>query len=992
MNLLRIAVGCSAWLLLTSSRVSADEKVHWDVVSKIREESFERSQVMDHLWYLSDVVGPRLAGSVNMSKAQEWAKAKMEEMGLTDTALEPWGESGVSWQQKHTSIHLLEPSYQPMVGYPIAFSPGTNGKITGKPIIVDIQSKDDLEKYRGQLKGAIVLAHPEKAMNERFTPDAARHGEESLAAYAKTGTNINLQRRTQKPWWQLSQPEDLNQEEMEQFFKSENVAIVLKPGRGGDGTVRVGGRRSYRNDMTVENIENSVTWLVLVPEHYNRVYRLTKNEIPVQLEIEVSLEISDQLTQFVNVVGEIQGTDLADEVVMIGAHLDSWHTATGASDNAAGVSIALEAMRILKAIGAQPRRTIRIALWESEEMRHRGSVGYVANHFGNPREGTKPEYDNFSVYFNSDNGAGQIRGVHQQGNELVAPIFSAWMKPFQDLDIETLSKFSNTGSDQVNFDRAGLPGFQFLQDRLAYWTRRWHYNMDFYDHVIAKDMQINAAVMASFAYHAAMRDEKMPRKTFKDWKPDLALLQEDLFKEGNALTNAIADFDNDGDLDIFVGFRDSPNRLYQNDNGKFTDVAKKVGIADSDVTRSAAWGDYDGDGHLDLFVGFVNRTASRNKLYRNDGDGKHFTDVTQSAGVQLSGSFRQVSWVDYDNDRDLDLFVALRDRPNVLFRNDGGKFTDVAGALGVDDPRRTVGAAWFDFDQDGDLDLYVANMDGDANGLFRNDGATFVDVAKELGVESGGRPLGVSSYGSVRPSLADFDNDGYVDIFLANYGPNGLYKNNNGKEFIDVGAKLGLAIDGRYDTGTWGDYNNDGYLDLYVNGTVSGGKNYPDYLFQNDGEQFIDITPDVLAKQESDHGAHWADLDNDGDLDLALTGAGMHQILENLLSTGTDRRSLQVVVLDAQGRYVYPGSEVRLYDSGTKKLLGMRILDTGSGYNSQNAMPVHFGLANEGPVDVEVTTFTVDGRKTALVSSVDPQEYAGRWLVVRVDGEGNLAK
>ena len=989
MKLLRV-VAASLAMLLMSALASAQEKVHWDVVSKIREESFDRSQVMDHLWYLSDVAGPRLAGSANMSKTQTWAKAKMEEMGLTKTALEPWGESGVSWQQKYTSIHLLEPSYQPMVGYPVAFSPATNGKITGNPVIVDIQSKEDLEKYRGTLSGAIVLAHPEKPMNERFTADAARHGEESLAAYAKTGTNINLQRRTQKPWWQLSQPEDLNQEEMEQFFKSENVAVVLNPGRGGDGTVRVGGRQSYRNEMTVENIENSVPWLVLVPEHYNRVYRLTKNEIAVQLEIEVSLDISDKLTQFVNVVGEIPGTDLAHEVVMIGAHFDSWHTGTGASDNAAGAAVALEAMRILKAIGAEPRRTIRIALWESEEMRHKGSIGYVANHFGNPREGTKPEWDNFSVYFNSDNGAGQIRGVHQQGNELVAPIFTAWMKPFQDLDIETLSKFSNTGSDQVNFDRAGLPGFQFLQDRLSYWTRRWHYNMDTYDHVIPRDLQINGAVMASFAYHAAMRDEKMPRKTFTAWNPDLTLLQEDLFKEGNALTNAVADFDNDGDLDIFVGFRDNPNRLYRNDDGKFVDVAGELGIADSDVTRSSAWGDYDSDGHLDLFVGFVNRAASRNKLYRNDGDGKHFTDVTQSAGVQLSGSFRQVSWVDYDNDRDLDPFVALRDRPNVLFRNDGGKFTDVAGALGVDDPRRTVGAAWFDFDQDGDLDLYVTNMDGDANGLFRNDGAKFVDVAKELGVDAGGRPLGSTSFGSVRPSLADFDNDGYVDIFVANYGPNGLFRNNHGKDFIDVGAKLGVAIDGRYDTGTWGDYNNDGHLDLYVNGTVSEGKNYPDFLFQNDGEQFIDVIPDLLAKQESDHGAHWADVDNDGDLDLVLTGADMHQVVENLLSTETGRRSLQVLVLDAEGRYAYPGAEVRVYESGTKKLLGMNILDTGSGYNSQNAMPVHFGLANVGPVDVEVTTLTENGRKTALVSRVDPKDYAGRWLVVRVDGQGNL--
>ena len=264
MNLLRVAAANLALLLVMSSLVSAREKVHWDVVSKIREESFERSQVMDYIWYLSDVVGPRLGGSSSTGKAQVWAKAKMDEMGLTGTALEPWGEEGVSWEQKYTSIHMLEPSYQPIVGYPIAFSPGTNGKITGKPVIVDIHSKEDLEKYRGKLNGAIVLTHPEKPINERFTPDAVRHDEESLSAYARTGTNINFQRRLEEPWWQLSQPEDLTEEELEQFFKSENVAIVLNPGRGGDGTVRVGGRRSYRNDMTVENVENSVPWLVLV--------------------------------------------------------------------------------------------------------------------------------------------------------------------------------------------------------------------------------------------------------------------------------------------------------------------------------------------------------------------------------------------------------------------------------------------------------------------------------------------------------------------------------------------------------------------------------------------------------------------------------------------------------------------------------------------------------------------------------------------------------
>jgi len=312
--------------------------------------------------------------------------------------------------------------------------------------------------------------------------------------------------------------------------------------------------------------------------------------------------------------------------------------------------------------------------------------------------------------------------------------------------------------------------------------------------------------------------------------------------------------------------------------------------------------------------------------------------------------------------------------------------------LGVADPRRTVGAAWFDFDQDGDLDLYVTNMDGDPNGLFRNDRSRFVDVAEELGVDSGGRPLGLSSHGSVRPSLVDFDSDGDIDIFLANYGPNGLYENESGAAFTNVAAKLGLAIDGRYDTGTWGDYNNDGHLDLYVNGTVSGGKNYPDYLFQNDGERFIDVTPEILGKLEADHGAHWADCDNDGDLDLALTGAGMHYVLENLLPEERAQRSLQVMVLDAQGRYTLAGSEIRLYRSGTKELLGMNILDTGSGYNSQNAMPVHFGVPAGGLVDVEITTFSKKGRKATMLPNVDPKDYTGRWLTVKVSREGGVVE
>ncbi len=477
--------------------------------------------------------------------------------------------------------------------------------------------------------------------------------------------------------------------------------------------------------------------------------------------------------------------------------------------------------------------------------------------------------------------------------------------------------------------------------------------------------------------------------------PDFKLHQPDLFKDGRTLTNAFADYDNDGDLDLFVGFNGKPNRLYRNDNGQFTDVAAQVGLADNDVTRTSAWGDYDGDGNMDLFVGFVSRAKSWNKLYRNEGDGKRFTDVTKSTGSSLSGSFRQACWVDYDRDGDVDLYVGLRDKPNVLFQNNNGHFKDVAQDLGIGDSRRTVGAAWFDYDKDGDLDCYVTNMDGDANGLFRNDGSTFVDVAKEAGVETGGRALGSILYGSVRPSLADYDNDGNIDIFTANYGPNGLYRNIDGKTFENVAPRLGLALDFCYDTGTWGDYDNNGRLDLYVNGTITRGTRFEDYLFHNDEDGFVNITPRIIKQNNGDHGAHWVDFDRDGDLDLALTGAaadGMHHLLRNELSEEKARQSLQVLVLDGEGHYTRAGSEVRCYDAGTKKLLGTTLLDTGSGYNSQNAMPVHFGLRGVKSVDVEVTVFTQGGRKNILLENIDPKSYAGRYLIVKVDANGMIVK
>ena len=244
------------------------------------------------------------------------------------------------------------------------------------------------------------------------------------------------------------------------------------------------------------------------------MYRLSENGHNVNVELEVRVKVGDELNGQ-NIIGEIPGSDLADELVMIGAHFDSWHTGTGATDNGSGSAVILEAMRILRAIGVKPRRTIRMALWDAEEGGAIGSRDYVANTFGNPKDGTQDAYDKLSVYFNTDNGTGQIRGVHLQGNDAAAPIFEAWMKPFADLRMKTLSAAVAGGTDHVIFDRAGLPGFQFIQDRIQYRLRTWHYNMDTYDHVIIDDLKINAVVMAAFAYHAAMRDEKFPRKPFK---------------------------------------------------------------------------------------------------------------------------------------------------------------------------------------------------------------------------------------------------------------------------------------------------------------------------------------------------------------------------------------------------------------------------------------------------------------------------------------------
>ena len=463
-------------------------------------------------------------------------------------------------------------------------------------------------------------------------------------------------------------------------------------------------------------------------------------------------------------------------------------------------------------------------------------------------------------------------------------------------------------------------------------------------------------------------------------------VQKDFFGVAGGQPIAVADFDNDGDLDVFVGFRGAPSRLYRNDGGRFVDVASSLGLEEGEEVRAAAWGDYDGDGNLDLYVGFARGARTRNRMYHNvpspDADGgRRFVDVATSLGIDDFGTTRQPVFIDYDGDGDVDLYVAFRDRPNALYRNDGpGKpFTDVAPAIGLADPRKTVGSLWFDMDRDGDLDVFVANQDGDTNGFFRNDGGTFVDVAHDLGMDGFGRPL---VYGGVGATLIDYDNDGDFDLYLGNYGPNTLFRNDGGGRFTEVAASLGVAGDYHATTVVSGDYDNDGWEDIYVASYLTGVMHVRDYLYHNDGPSgFSDRMPAYVAKHDATHGVQFFDFDQDGDLDLMLADNlqyGSNALFRNLKGG----KSLLVSVQNAMGRLTRAGAEVRLYKAGTRELLGTRIVDTGGGYCSQNAMPVHFGLGDyAGLVDVEVTTPSAGRRVVTRQDAVDPGAAESRRLI-----------
>ena len=517
------------------------EKLDYAMLGRIRDEGLARSQVMDHISWLSDVYGPRLTGSPGLQQASEWAMKKFGEWGLANIHQERW-KFGKGWSLVRFSARMVEPQVQPLIGFPASWTPGTNGTVTADVVRVQIDSDADFDKYRGRLAGKIVLSQMERAVPMLDGLIVHRMGERDLAEAATTPVPPPGGRGRRSGGPGSTDPDDEERgrgrgaqtfaARVRQFFKAEGAIAIFNRGSdtvyasiGSDlspqqqhtdgGTVFPTGNGSRGTDAGT-----GLPTITLAVEHYNRMVRVLAKGIPVKVELNVETKFHDEATpNGFNTIAELPGTDarLKDEVVILGAHFDSVAAATGATDNAAGSAAMMEAMRILKAIGAKPRRTIRIALWGGEEQGLLGSRAYVREHFADAATmALKPDHAKLAAYFNSDNGTGRVRGIWLQGNLAVRPIFEQWAKPLADLGVIAVGPRSVSSTDHVSFDEVGLPGFQFMVDRLEYNSRTHHSNMDFYDRVQRDDMVQQATVIAVFAYNAAMRDEKLPRKALPE--------------------------------------------------------------------------------------------------------------------------------------------------------------------------------------------------------------------------------------------------------------------------------------------------------------------------------------------------------------------------------------------------------------------------------------------------------------------------------------------
>ncbi len=513
LRLLFVVVCGAAALPLVLTAQSANPQIDWPMVARIREEGLQRSQVMDTVSYIADVLGARLTLSDDMARAQTWVESYMKRIGLVNTAIEPFMDFGTRWDNEYTSLHMLAPDYQPMVGYPISHTPGTDGKKTLRVVSAVITSRKDLDQLRGTLKGVAVLATPPAVIDRvKLNAGTQKYTDDELKAIERAVPPAPAPPAPPA----VANPDAITAKEKMAFYKAEGVVAVLQSESGWPGAVRGFARPGAGADgwSRAETLA-SPTIVAITPEHYNRMYRICQRKIPVTVEIEIRNRIGAAVEKANNVVGEIAGSDLKDQVVMIGAHLDTWHASPNASDNTSGVGVMLEAMRILKATGARPRRTIRVALWGGEEQGLHGSREYVLRHFGDPASpnGVTPDFEKLQVYFNQDYGPGQYRGIYLQGNERARHLMTLWTEPFHDLGMFAVSILGVGSTDHISFDRVGLPGFQFLQDRVG--STGGHTNLDFLETLPPDDLMRNAVIVASFAWHAAMTDERVPRKTVK---------------------------------------------------------------------------------------------------------------------------------------------------------------------------------------------------------------------------------------------------------------------------------------------------------------------------------------------------------------------------------------------------------------------------------------------------------------------------------------------
>jgi carboxypeptidase Q len=501
------------------------EKVDLETITRIRYEGFRNSKVMDYATGLMDSIGERLTGSPNMKRANEWTRDQLTAMGLSNAHLEPWGPFGRGWANQYVNVRMTSPDIAPLLVYAKAWTPGTNGVVTGKCIRVNIEKKEDFDKYKGKLAGMILIFGPDAEVKPIIEAPYKRYTDDDL------GKTAEYQIPGERPPFRFADFVKRQQfvKELNQFLADEKVLAVIDHSRGtaGGGTVFVQSGGSYKTGETT-----TIPQLTMASEHWSRISRLLDQKKEVTLELNVVNTFYDDDPMQYDTIAELPGTDKKDELVMLGAHLDSWHAGTGATDNGAGTIVMMESMRILKTLDIKPRRTIRIGLWSGEEEGLLGSQGYVQQHFGarppmdDPgmkdmptlmrREAgpvtVKPEQAKVSGYFNVDNGTGKIRGIYLQENEAVWPIFEAWMRPFKDLDMTTITMRNTGGTDHQSFDAVGIPGFQFIQDPVEYESRTHHSNMDVYDRLQPEDLKQMAVIVASFVYNTAMRDQMLPRK------------------------------------------------------------------------------------------------------------------------------------------------------------------------------------------------------------------------------------------------------------------------------------------------------------------------------------------------------------------------------------------------------------------------------------------------------------------------------------------------